>query len=80
MRLTGLKEDVKGSDPIGFLNINLPKWIPSLRDRVICIERAQRLYSNVVTEKDANCTRTLIFKLLDYADHQTILKGARALP
>lgn len=71
MRLVGLKEVVEGSDPIGFLKINLPKWIPSLGDRVIHIERAHRPYSNVVTEKDANHPRALIFKLLDDTDRNS---------
>ncbi|KAL7390028.1 hypothetical protein ABVT39_013741 [Epinephelus coioides] len=77
VRLVGLKEGEEGSDTIGFLSTNLPKWIPSVGNRDICIERAHRLYSRVNSEKDANHPRTLIFKLLDYSDRQAVLKGAR---
>lgn len=52
LRLVGLKEGEEGSDAIGFLTENLPKWIPSLKDRPICIERAHRVYS--AAKKDNN--------------------------
>ncbi|XP_078028282.1 uncharacterized protein LOC144464625 [Epinephelus lanceolatus] len=39
VRLVGLKEGKEGSDAIGFLSTNLPKWIPSLGNRDIRIER-----------------------------------------
>lgn len=59
---------------------NFLKWIPSLGNRTICIEQANRLYIDDAAKKDANHPHTLIFKLLDYTDHQAILRGARALP
>ncbi len=39
IRLVGLPEGVEGSDVAGFLRINLSKWIPSLKDRNIEIEK-----------------------------------------
>lgn len=75
LRLVGLKEGEEGSNAIAFLTTHLPKWIPSLKDRNIRIERAHRVYS---PKQEENARpRTLIFKLLDYADRQAILKGAR---
>lgn len=75
LRLVGLAESAEGSDAIGFLKTHLPRWIPSLAGREIRIERAHRLYNT--DGKRNNRSRTLIFKLLDYADRQAILKGAR---
>lgn len=75
LRLVGLAESAEGSDPIGFLKIQLPLWIPSLAGREIKIERAHRMYA----ERADNRPRTLIFKLLDYADRQAILNGAREI-
>lgn len=57
-----------------FLKANLPKWIPSIANREIKIERAHRIYS----DKQSKPPRTVIFKLLDYTDRQAILNGARA--
>ncbi len=39
VRLVGLPEGAEGSDAAGFLRVNLSKWIPSLKDRNIEIER-----------------------------------------
>ncbi|ROJ30506.1 LINE-1 retrotransposable element ORF1 protein [Anabarilius grahami] len=75
LRLVGLPESEEGSDPIGFLKKFLPLWIPSLAGREIKIERAHPLYNRRETETSRS--RPLIFKLLDYADRQAILKGAR---
>lgn len=75
LRLVGLPESEEGSDPIRFLKKFLPLWIPSLAGREIKIERAHRLYNRRETETSRS--RTLILKLLDYADRQAILKGAR---
>ncbi len=77
LRLAGLPESEEGSDPIGFLKKFLPLWRPSLAVREIKIERAHRLYNKRGTESSRS--RTLIFKLLDYADRQAILKGAREI-
>ncbi len=74
VRLVGLREGVEGDDCIAFLKANLPKWIPSIANREIKIERAHRIYS----DKQSKRPRTVIFKLLDYTDRQAILKGARA--
>ncbi len=74
VRLVGLREGVEGDDCIAFLKANLPKWIPSIADREIKIECAHRIYS----DKKSKRPQTVIFKLLDYTDRQTILKGARA--
>ncbi|KAJ8014618.1 hypothetical protein DPEC_G00017510 [Dallia pectoralis] len=49
VRLVGLPEAVEGSDAIGYLKVNLPKWIPSLVGRDIDIERAHRVYDGVST-------------------------------
>lgn len=75
LRIVGLPESEEGSDPFGFLKRSLPMWIPSLAGREIKIERAHRLYNR--RETKSSCFRTLIFKLLDYADRQAILKGAK---
>lgn len=75
LRLVGLREGEEGSNAIAFLTGHLPKWIPSLKGKNIRIERAHRVYS---PKQEENARpRTLIFKLLDYADRQEILKGAR---
>ncbi len=74
VRLVGLREGVEGDDCIAFLKANLPKWIPSIVNREIKIERAHRIYS----DKQSKRPRMVIFKLLDYTDRQAILKGARA--
>ncbi|KAL2095410.1 hypothetical protein ACEWY4_010129 [Coilia grayii] len=75
LRLVGLKEGEEGSNAIAFLATHLPKWIPSLKGRHICIERAHRVYSP--KQEQNTRPRTLIFRLLDYGDRQAILKGAR---
>lgn len=74
LRLIGLAEGAEGGDAISFLETNIPKWLPSLSQSSIRIERAHRVYSrNGKSDKP----RTLIFKLLDYRDRQLILQGAR---
>uniref|UniRef100_A0AAY5JXT6 L1 transposable element RRM domain-containing protein n=1 Tax=Esox lucius TaxID=8010 RepID=A0AAY5JXT6_ESOLU len=62
VRLVGLPETVEGSDAVGYLKVNLPKWIPSLVGRDIDIERAHRVYDG--GEAKSNKPRTLIFRLL----------------
>ncbi|XP_039659004.1 putative nuclease HARBI1 [Perca fluviatilis] len=55
VRIIGLKEGSEKDDPVGFLQNQLPKWIPSLRNRAtIEIDRAHRIYGKGAT------TRTLI--------------------
>lgn len=75
IRIVGLPETAEGSDAVGYLKANLPKWIPSLAGHDIDIERAHRVYDG----RDANNSkpRTLIFRLLRWQDRSAILKGAR---
>lgn len=75
VRLVGLPEAVEGSDAIGYLKDNLPKWIPSLVGRDIDIELAHRVYNG--GEANSNKPRTLIFRLLRWQDRSAILNGAR---
>lgn len=66
---------MEGSDAIGYLKDNLPKWIPSLVGRDIDIELAHRVYNG--GEANSNKPRTLIFRLLRWQDRSAILNGAR---
>lgn len=75
LRLMGLPESEDGSDLIWFLETCLPMWILSLAGCEIKIERAHHLYSRREIEPSRSCT--LIFKLLDYADRQAILRDER---
>lgn len=76
VRITGLAEGREASDPIGFLQRQLPVWIPTLRDRpIIEIERAHRIYAKGKGKKPGS--RTMIFKCLRHQDRQAILNGAR---
>ncbi len=74
VRLVGLPEGVEGSDVAGFLRVNLPKWIPSLKGRNIEIDRAHCVYD---VRKNSDRSRTLIFRVLRWHDRSEILKGAR---
>ncbi len=74
VRLVGLPEGAEGSDVAGFLRVNLSKWIPSLKDRNIEIDRAHRVYDG---RKNSDRPRTLIFRVLRWNDRSEILKGAR---
>ncbi len=74
VRLVGLPEGAEGSNAAGFLRVNLSKWIPSLRDRDIKIDRAHRIYDG---RKNSDRPRTLIFHVLRWHDRSEILKGAR---
>lgn len=75
VRIVGLPETAEGSDTVGYLKANLPKWIPSLEGRDIDIERAHRVYDG--RDANTNKPRTLIFRLLRWQDRSAILKGAR---
>ncbi len=75
IRLVGLAEGEEGSDALGFMQTQLPLWIPSLNNRPIEIDRAHRIYTGDSNRKGP---RTLIFKLLRFQDRNAILKGARA--
>ncbi|MGH0152056.1 UNVERIFIED_CONTAM: hypothetical protein FKN15_034953 [Acipenser sinensis] len=77
LRLVGLPETAEGTTPILFLQQNLPRWIPALKDCVIEIERAHRIFA--IKDSDQRRPRTLIFCLLRYTDRQKILQGARKL-
>ncbi len=74
IRLVGLPEGMEGSNVAGFLRINLPRWIPSLKGRNIEIDRAHRMYDG---RKNSDRPRTLIFRVLRWHDRLEILKGAR---
>ncbi len=71
--LVRLPEGAEGSNAAGFLRVNLSKWIPSLRDRDIEIDRAHRVYDG---RKNSDRPRTLIFRVLRWHDRSEILKGA----
>ncbi len=72
--LVGLPEGAEGSNTAGFLRVNLSKWIPSLRDRNIEIDRAHRVYDG---RKNSDRPHTLIFRVLRWHDRSEILRGAR---
>ncbi|KAI3361658.1 hypothetical protein L3Q82_002025 [Scortum barcoo] len=72
VRITGIATGREGGDAIAFLQDMLPKWIPSLGDAKIQIERAHRIRSN-----KNNGQATMIFKVLRYQDRNIILQGAR---
>ncbi len=74
VRLVGLPERAEGSDAAGFLRVNLSKWIPSLKDHDIEIDRAHRVYDG---RKNSDRPRTLIFRVLRWQDRSEVLKGAR---
>ncbi len=44
VQLVVLPERAEGSNAAGFLRVNLSKWIPSLRDCNIEIDRAHHVY------------------------------------
>ncbi len=71
LRLLGLPEGAEKDDPIGFLKLSLPIWIPSLTGKDIEIERAHRVYSRAST--DHSNPRVFLFKLLRYNDRNLIL-------
>ncbi|MGH0171388.1 UNVERIFIED_CONTAM: hypothetical protein FKN15_061151, partial [Acipenser sinensis] len=52
LQLVGLPESEEGSDPIGFLKSMLPKWISSLADLQIEIERAHTVHCTVLGDAD----------------------------
>ncbi|GAA6103507.1 uncharacterized protein LOC122133667 [Tachysurus ichikawai] len=70
LRLVGLKEGEEGSDPVGYLQAQLPIWIPALRNGRFEIERAHRIYTSDSKRKGP---RTLIFELLRFQDRNAIL-------
>jgi hypothetical protein len=69
--LVGLKEPTEGSDPKGFLQENVPKWIPLLQGR-----KAHRIYSG---NNNRSHPHTLISCLIRYEDRVNIPRGTRAL-
>lgn len=52
----------------------LPKWIPSLGNRTVELERAHRIY---VLHAKGNIPQTMILRLLRHGDRNAILNGAR---
>ncbi|GAA6106569.1 uncharacterized protein LOC122133667 [Tachysurus ichikawai] len=75
LRLVGLKEGEEGSNPVVYLQAQLPKWIPALRNGRFEIERAHRIYTSDSKRKGL---QTLVFELLRFQDRNAILTGARA--
>lgn len=51
----------------------LPKWIPSLSNRVVEIERAHRFYS---PREKGNIPQTMILRLFRHGDCNALLNGA----
>ncbi|RXN16552.1 LINE-1 type transposase domain-containing 1 [Labeo rohita] len=74
VRIVGLSPNREGGDAIRFLQEMLPKWIPSLSNKPIEIERAHRIYGR---QRSTETGHTMIFKVLRYQDRQAILDGAR---
>lgn len=75
VRLIGLTEGTEGSDAVGFLQTNLPKWFPALKDRRIEVDRAHRIYGG--RTQNTGRPRTVIFRLLRWQDRDAILSAAR---
>lgn len=74
VRIIGVKEGREADDPVGFLQRQLPVWIPALQNKpVIEIDRAHRIHGK------STAARTMIFRCLRYQDRQTILQGAREI-
>lgn len=72
VRIIGIKEGREADDPVGFLQRQLPLWIPKLHNKpVIEIDRAHRIHGK------HTASRTMIFRCLRYQDRHTILQGAR---
>uniref|UniRef100_A0A8C7X7K5 Uncharacterized protein n=1 Tax=Oryzias sinensis TaxID=183150 RepID=A0A8C7X7K5_9TELE len=65
MRITGIPNNAEGGNVVAFLQESLPKWLPSLANKTIEIERAHRV-------------QTMILRLFRHADRTAILNGARA--
>lgn len=75
VRLVGLAEGAEGSDAVGFLRINLSIWFPSMKDRLIEVDRAHRVYG--AGAQNTGRSRTLIFRLLRWQDRDAILTAAK---
>lgn len=65
--IVGLALNREGGDAICFLQEMLPRWIPSLSNRLIEIEQAHRIYGH---QRSLEMGCTMIFKMLRYQDHQ----------
>jgi hypothetical protein len=63
--MVGLDETAEGSDPKGFPQENLPKWILLLQGSNIEIQHAHQIY---IGNNNRSRSRTLIFCLLRYED------------
>ncbi len=72
LHLLGLSEGADKDDPIGFLKLSLPIWIPSLAGRAIEIKRVHQVYSRA--SSDHSKLRVFLFKLLCYNDRNLIFK------
>lgn len=74
VRITGITTGREGNNAITFLQEMLPKWIPSLGNKIIEIERAHRIYG---PHAKGNTPQTMILRLLRHGDRNAILNGAR---
>lgn len=74
VRITGISPGREGDNVTTFLQEMLPKWIPSLGNRAVEIERAHRIYS---PHAKGNIPQTMIVRLLQHGDRNAILNGAR---
>ena len=83
VRLVNLEERSEGEDAVGYLQTNLPIWIPALAGRPIEIERAHRVDSRAQSSGDdgdkSPPPRTLIFRLLRWQVKQDIISEARKI-
>ncbi|GLD67632.1 uncharacterized protein AKAME5_001896800 [Lates japonicus] len=69
LRLINLPESAKGSDPVVYLQANLPRWIPSLAGHIIEIDHCHLIYDcNIGKSGSEEKPRTIIFRLLRCSD------------
>lgn len=74
VQITGISTGREGDNAITFLQEMLPKWIPSLGNRTVEIERAHRIYA---PHTKGNIPQTMILRLLRHRNRSAILNGAR---
>ncbi|GLD62778.1 uncharacterized protein AKAME5_001445800 [Lates japonicus] len=74
VRITGISTGREGNNTIAFLQEMLPKWIPSLGNKTIEIEKTHRIYG---PHAKGNIPQSMILRLLRHGDCNAILNGAR---
>uniref|UniRef100_A0A3B3HR26 Uncharacterized protein n=1 Tax=Oryzias latipes TaxID=8090 RepID=A0A3B3HR26_ORYLA len=74
VRITGIPNNAEGGNVVAFLQESLPKWLPSLANMTIEIERAHRVRS---AKPRGDFPETMILRLFRHADRTAILNGAR---